>query len=282
MDYGKLAYLKVADLEGRLSIDNDDSFKVSVLRFKDLGAGKTQIASVVGNGDIAAFINSSSSAEFFVDDIKVCEGANVFFKMNSNGQITAYSDGIEKLDIMLIGNIEYVEKPSLIQADYNGDNIAYFVCENGVVQGFGSRIDKFTPIKFIDEEGAHVDICAYQNEFLFGIVLFDGTVNLYVTSGESKFFDLGATRIALNADKYGITVAYLKNGELYYFTMANINAQPSEHIKLNFKGVIDDLKFVKKGSKILFSSGEKCFIKDIGANAETLHNCLLKWRSKVI
>lgn len=106
MDYGKLAYLKAVDLEGR-SLNNGIS--INYLTLKNVAEGECEIADLMGGGDVAVFINSSAEATFYHNGEELVTGKNVFFKVSGGGKITAKSDvTVERLDLMVLGGKNFM------------------------------------------------------------------------------------------------------------------------------------------------------------------------------
>lgn len=261
MDYGKLAYLKAVDLEDRFSAQKRTASSVSVVEF-DYLPSVCDIIEISGNGDIAVIVNSSHSATFFVDGLKVCEGNNVFFKLDGSGKISARSaNGIDKLRLMAIGDTVISERAGFMYADYNGRKIAYLICENGNVKAYIANSDDFMPSMTF--EGAYVqgDICAYRSDFIMALIDSFGTITL-MSDGKSKAYSLGADKVAIYADDKKITVVYLKKGKMYYFEIDGIECAFSMQ-KIDFSGYVDDIRFVKKSGKLLFSADGKCYIRDM-------------------
>ena len=150
MDYGRLAYLKVLDLEGRLDADKD-RFGVWQNDFIDIGSGKAFVAQIDGRGDIAVFIESSAEADFYVDEKKVASGKNVFFKLAAGSKIYAQSNGIEKLHIMALGRVAAIDNSALINADMISDYIFFIVNQNGRATGYSYHtiLHSLSDLRFI-------------------------------------------------------------------------------------------------------------------------------------
>jgi len=143
MDYGKLAYLKAVDLEDRLGKKEKNKFTVSTVTYSDLPKGTFAVASVHGEGDIAVMIQCSSSASFFVDGTKICEGVSAFFKVNGSGNVSVEcNEVIKSLRIMAIGNVIALEHSGTSYADYNDTHISYVVCDRGRVKAYITPIGK--------------------------------------------------------------------------------------------------------------------------------------------
>lgn len=279
MDYGKLAYLKAVDLEDRLGKQKSENFGVTVCELNDLPSGVSQVARIYGSGDIAVFVRSSQSAAFYVDGVKICEGDNVFFKLIGGGEITATSEGIQKLRLMAIGNVTSTYRSSMLYADFNEAVVAYLVCNQGKVYGY--MLEEGLPEKFFEGNYKQGDICAYKSGFIMALVDENGMITTATSDGKSHSYDVGASCVAINADDYGITVAYIKGGELYYFELSEFGMGKTAEQKIVFAGAIDDVRFVKKSSKLLFSCANKCYIKEIGVGVKGSDKLYIRLNAEV-
>ncbi|MCH5163999.1 MAG: hypothetical protein J1F36_03195 [Clostridiales bacterium] len=261
MDYGKLAYLKAIDLEDRFNISKSGGFSVSVLEQNNIPSGSSSIAEIEGSGDIAVFINCTDSATFYVDGVKICDGSNVFFKLIGGGKISAQSDGIEKLRLLALGNVVSYERAGYGYADYNGSTIGYLLCEQGKAKAYTATVTNFKPTKIFEGDFTQGDISAFGSGFIMAFVDSNGNI-VTVMDGKRHIYSVGAQRVAINADSV-ITIAYVKNGELFYFALNGFGEEIAAIDRINYNGYIDDVRFIKKSGKLLFSSGGKCYIKEL-------------------
>ncbi|MBR2967467.1 MAG: hypothetical protein IKC35_01655 [Clostridia bacterium] len=264
MDYGKLAYLKAVDLEDILSNNSASSFGVVTTELKNLRSGINSVCTILGKGEIAAYAISSVSADFFVDGIKVCSGSNVFFKIVDGGEITvSCNQAISELRFMAIGNVNSSEVAGSVYADYNGDTLCYLVAEGGTVSVFTTNVGLFSPTLIFEGNYIHGDVCAYKNGFLICVVDSGGMVKMFTTSGLTHAYYLDASKVAIQADDFAIRIAYLKNGGLYYMELEDFDSLLPLERRISYSGYIDDLRFVRKSTKLLFSSGGKCYAKEL-------------------
>lgn len=280
MDYGKLAYLKALDLEGRLGI-KDNKFSVWQSGQKSIPSGEAVIAEIHGNGDIAVFIRASGKGVFYSDGAKVGEGDSLFFKLTGGGKISVKSDGIAELDILAIGNILSSEGASYMFADYNGDFLAFVTLEDGKFTAYFAHSEYFSPSNLFEGSCVHCDVCSFEDTFLFAFAGGDGKVEMIALDGRTRTLELGAQRIALTADDNGILGAYTKKGELYFFVLKRFEDEATP-VKLLFNGAVDDVRFVKKSNKLLFSSGGKCYIKELAPSAQTEDRLSVSFSAEVL
>lgn len=263
MDYGKLAYLKAVDLEERLGKEKSSDFGITVKEFCDLPSGRQQLMKIYGEGEIAVFINSTQSGVFYVDGVKISEGDNVFFKLTDGGEIAVESSGIAKIRVMIIGNIISSENPGTLFADYNGSMVMYIVFNQGIA----------TMKYFEDSEHYQIltgpyyqgDVCLFDDyNFLVALIDETGHLEIICSNGTSNVYEIRASRVAVSADASLIRIAFIRDGELYYSDLKDLSSDTLVETKIPFPGVIDDVRFVKKSGKLLFSSGGKCYVKDLG------------------
>lgn len=280
MDYGKLAYLKAVDLEDRLNIQKVESNSVRVEEYKNLPP-MCELTEISGTGDLAVFILCSQSAVFYVDGIRLCEGSNTFFKLSGGGMLTAKSEtGIDWLRLMVIGNMVVSDRASSVFADYCDGNIQYMICENGRVSVYASPVNPFMPQKLFEQAGTNGDVCTYRGGFITA-VLASGNITLRSSSGESSYL-VGAEKVAISADDYYIIVAFLKDGKIYYFEL-NSPTQPAPVTqRAEFAGYVDDVRFVKGSARLLFSSGGKCYVKDISRSDETTDKLYVNMEAELL
>ncbi len=266
MDYGKLAYLKAVDLEDKLGYMRSEKFCVTTIELNELVAGENFLAQIDGDGDIAVFVSASSVGTFFVDGVKVCEGADVFFKMTDGGELTAvFSEEHTKVRIMALGDITAAETSGKLYADYDENEISYLVCDRGTVKAYKSPKLSFEPRLLFETKGLQGDVCEYKKEFVFAILSEDGSVALRKGDIE-KAYPLGASAVAISGGNYSLMVAYVSKGRLYVFELGDVGEEIASQSNVYFTGAVDDVRFVKKGSKVLFSSGGKCYAKELGAD----------------
>lgn len=279
MDYGRLAYLKVLDLEGRLDADKD-RFGVWQNDFIDIGSGKAFVAQIDGRGDIAVFIESSAEADFYVDEKKVASGKNVFFKLAAGSKIYAQSNGIEKLHIMALGRVAAIDNSALINADMISDYIFFIVNQNGRATGYSYHtiLHSLSDLRFIPY--AYGDVCEWGDGILYAFVTDSG--NIEVGDGQKgRLFELGASKVAISSCDDGLYLVYLKGSELYYFMIDNLNSDFSP-VKLDFTGKIDDIRMVKKSSGLLFSSNGRCFFKELNASDKIIDKVYVTLHGEVL
>ena len=263
MDYGKLAYLKAVDLENRLGVSGKSGFTVSVIELRDLPSGTCDVAEISGRGDVAVFIVTTENATFYANGVRICEGKDVFFKLEGGGKVTAESSGIAKLRLIALGDVAVAERPGSLAADENESEIAYVICEQGRADAFTLSKDSLQSQLLFSGDYLSGDVCAHDGSFTFAFINIAGTVILRRGDAQQSFY-LGADKVAITADEFAFTVAFTKGGELYYFELGKIGDSIRTIDKVNFSGFIDDVRFVKKSNKLLFSSGGKCFVKDLG------------------
>lgn len=264
MDYGKLAYLKAVDLESRLSsIGRGDKIAVSVAELKDIPSGKSDVAVIEGTGDIAVFASCSCEAVFYVGGVRVCEGKDVFFKIAESGKISVSSETpIASLRILALGYIAYSDVPTEVQADCNGKRVGYVVCGNGRVSAYISAIEPFEPAEYFVGDFVQGDICLRGGKVILAFVNSKGAIVIF-EEGRRYFYHAQAEKVAINADDFSVTVAYLSGGQLYYFAVDKLWDPRPRPTPLGYSGFIDDFKLVKRDKTLVFSSGGKCYVKEL-------------------
>lgn len=257
MDYGKLAYLKAVDLENRRT--QTSGLHVRCLKRRALAAGENELFKVDGNGEIAVFINASTCVVAFVDGAEVCRGEHIFFKINDGGVVTVKNEqSIDEVAIMIIGDIGDYEDNGIAYADINGDTIGYVICDDVKASAYKATLPDLSPQIISDGEYIQGDICAYKDGFILAFVDKDGTVSIMNEREKHNYF-LNAQKVAVSYDDV-LTVAYIKDGKLYYFKGA-FGDDIADLKKVAFKGFVDDVRVVKRSSDLLFSSDGKCYIK---------------------
>ncbi len=266
MDYGKLAYLKAIDLEMRKF--KGENVNICYLTLRNISPGEREVTEITGKGDAAVFINCSDEAAFYVNGTEVCKGKNVFFRVKGGGKITLKSDfDVRKLDFMAIGDIDDYKRSSRAYVDYANDKIGYVLCENGRAEAFVSSLPMLVPSKMVFDaidEFTQGDVCASDDGFIWAFV---GQGRLSTFRGnECYYYNVKAEKVAINYD-YVLTIAYIDDGVLHY--IIGEFARPMSSGKVKFNGKIDDVRFVKKGSGLLFSSGGKCYIKELNKDIKT-------------
>lgn len=267
MDYGKLAYLKAVDLEERLVKKSTADFGVATTELKNLSSGSNRVISLSGKGDIAVFAKCSVVADFFVDGVKVCSGSDVFFKVVDGGDISVEcSQQISTLRVVAIGNVTSSEPVGELYADYNGRTFCYLELENGKATVFTSDASSFNPALVMQEHCVSGDVCAYGSSFLICLLFDDGTLKTISLDGREHLYHIDATKVAVQSDSYSIKIAYIKDGELYYMELRDFASHLPTPIKVSYGGYVDDVRFVRKSTKLLFSSGGKCYVKELDAN----------------
>ncbi len=260
MDYGKLAYLKALDLESRLGIKREN-FGVWYATKALIPSGRTFLAEIEGEGDIAVFIYSPIEADFFVGDTLVASGKNVFFVYNGGGIYVSSAQPIEKLFIMALGNVRSAVKPGMACADMNNFTIAYVINQNGTASSYFYIIGS-EPVDLHTEGYVQGDVCAYEEGFLFALTDPSGRVDLVTENGNGASYDLGARSVAISNCEDGIYLAYTKKGALYYTVLKKLGDKCSP-VRLNYNGSIDELRLTKGGAGLCFSSGGKCYFKEL-------------------
>ncbi len=266
MDYGRLAYLKALDLEGLLSVDKD-RFGVWQNDLVDIGSGRVFVAQIDGRGDIAVFIESSSEADFYVDENKVASGKNVFFRIGAGSKIYAQSSGIEKLHIMALGRVASIDSSALINADMYADDIFFIVNQNGraVVYVYNTTWNSLSNQNY-SSKYVYGDVCQWGDSVFYALLTANGNLEIGDWQG-ARLLELGASKVAISGCDDGLYLAYLKGGELYFFLIEKLSSDISP-VKLDFTGTIDDIRMVKKGSGLLFSSNGRCFFKDLNSSGK--------------
>lgn len=278
MDYGKLAYLKAVDLENRKTESGRSN--VCYFTFKNLNKGRIEIAELSGSGDAAVFVNCSEKAVFYVDGVRVTEGDSVFFKVNGGGKITAECEqDIEELCFLAIGDIASYERSGTAYADCLGDRIGYLLCDNGRVRAYVMSLPSLALSEIFDGNYAQGDIAATDDGFILALVDDTGAITV-VKDGASQKYYLGAQKVAIDNDA-GLTIAYIKDGEAYYFC-GEFGDPISKLNKIGFGGHIDDVRFVKKGGGMLFTSGGKCYIKEVNRKVKTASTLYVDMTAEVI
>ncbi|MBR2970190.1 MAG: hypothetical protein IKC48_00090 [Clostridia bacterium] len=269
MDYGKLAYLKAVDLEDRLGKKEKNNFTVSVLTYSDLVAGKNTIANLQGEGDIGVMIQSSGSASFFVDDAKVCEGTSVFFRINGSGTVSVESsNAIQGLRFMAFGNMIACEHSCVSYADYNDTHISYVICDQGRVRAYITPIGKPDERLVFDEAFVQADVASYEEGFLYTLLDENGRIKIVLPNGQTRYLDFGVERVSVCTYGGRLIVAYVKKGKLYYQAVSAIDQLYGEYYRVHYAGYVDDVRLVKKSGWILFSSGGKCYAKELESRIE--------------
>lgn len=275
MDYGKLAYLKAVDLEGRLCGDKKSQFCVVTAKVDSLKSGTNEVISLEGSGDVAVIAKVSDAADFYVDGVKAASGnGDVFFKITDGGKITVNGENeIASLSLMAMGNISASELPGSLYVDYNGQRVCYVICDKGVCSAYVTETSEFMPQK--TSEGSYVqgDVCSYGKDFLLAFLNSDGSVKL-VYSGNEYVYNLCAQKVAVNADDFSIRLAYIKSGSLYYIEFEKLGSPLPQPKQVAYRGYVDDVRFVRKSTKLLFSSGGKCYIKELnvkGSNKDKMY-----------
>lgn len=94
-------------------------------------------------------------------------------------------------------------------------------------------------------------------------------------------YDLGASSVAVSYCDGKIYVAYIKKGTIYYFILNNFGDKPSP-VKLMFNGSADEIRLTKRGSGLSFSSGGKCYFKDLGASSEISDKLYVRFYKEVV
>lgn len=280
MDYGKLAYLKALDLEGRLGIKKEN-FGVWYADYRNLPAKMTFVTQIESSGDVAVFIRASASADFYVDAKKVGSGQNVFFLYNGGSIYVDCKEVIKELSIIAIGNVKSAVKLGIANADLSGEYIAYVINENGETKGYLYHIATATNEDVGLDGFSQGDVCVYNGNFLFIGVTPDGTLYMYSTDGQMHSYDLGAKCAAVSACGDEIYVAYVQKGALFYFVLNHFGDDCSP-VKLMFNGSVDEVRLSKRGSGLCFSSGGKCYFKELGATQKLNDKIYVKISKEVV
>lgn len=263
MDYGKLAYLKALDLEGRLGIKYE-GFNVWHMDRFDIPSGRNFLCDIDGSGEIAVFVESDTYVDIYVDDALAASGKNLFF-VYGGGNIYVESEApIGKLRIMALGNVKSDIKLGLVRADILGDNIAYVINDNGTAKGYVYSISSKELTDLSVEGYLQGDVCALNDDLLFAYVARDGKVDLYEASGKKYTYDLGAKSVAVSYCEGSIYVAFVKNGTIYYFVLGSPGDACSP-VKLAFNSFVDEVRLTKRGTGLCFFAGKKCYFKELGA-----------------
>lgn len=269
MDYGKLAYLKAVDLEDRLGKKDKNKFSVSMVTYNDLPKGETNIASVQGEGDIAVMIESSAAASFFVDGTKVCDGSSVFFKISGGSTISLVcKEAIKSLRVMAIGNVFAFEHSSISYADYNDTHISYVVCDQGRVKAYITPIGKLEEMLVLDEAFVQADVASYEDGFIYTLLDEQGGIKIILPNGKFYYYALRADKVSVCTQGGRLIIAYVSKGKLYYYAVSSIDQLGEDFFRVHYSGYVDDVRLVKKSGWILFSSGGKCYAKELESRIE--------------
>ncbi|MFR7933312.1 MAG: hypothetical protein ACLU3R_04095 [Acutalibacteraceae bacterium] len=253
MDYGKLAYLKASDLEALMEKSRESDRGICCVS-KENVAGSVSIGTCYG-GTVIAF-SENGTLDYYVGGVKVSSSGG-FAAFNADGDVTV-KGAADKLTVVMF-NGEIQESQSKMFADELTEKslVAYVINEDEPTLFVSADYD-FAPVSQ-PVEGHIADVVSYNGEFVV-VSVADGYIKvLGVTSGICRRFPFEADAVAALSGNF-LTIAYLKNGVVKYFSIENLDDEPGKSMRIELSGV-SDVRAVKGGDGFVLRAGGTCYIK---------------------
>lgn len=282
MDYGKLAYMKVEDLESRLNVKTENKAG-SVAAFAtyypvyNLAAGEFPLSALTADGQVNILlkitvrrdkaiknkkikltVNDMIAAAEKVDGIEGESDYIIMANVNVSGSSQLKIQPDEALDCTLIkAQLSVMGGNAILSRKLNDWNADFILDGLGVVAMVKEEYIYLCKIsegkvgeKLACGRGHILDICAGKNEFY--IVYCDDNDNMWgVTYGAElaiksrRYLGGGAACVAVSFGDSDLTIAYLSGNKLYCRICDNMFGGLTEPQLIDTGLSCDNIKFVK-------------------------------------